>query len=126
MLYHGSKCLFSRIKRSQAKRAPAEKPLENLNAVYLTPEFYFALALAVRTNGKTRISHKDKTIWFEHPEEFDPDEEVFIYVVDLSHVPKESIVCVDERQIAVDLDEITPVKIEAHKAGEVLQYYKII
>jgi len=126
MWYHGSKKLFPVLKRKKARGAPADKPLENLSAIYFTPDYPFALALAARTRGCTRISWSAKTIQFGNPEEFDPEEEVYIYIIDPSKIPEKNKIWVDEKQVAVDLDEIEPEKVERHKAGEVSQHYSII
>ena len=54
-LYHGSKDPFSILKKQKA-HAPPGRPLEEaLEAIYLTPDFLFALACAARPPGTSDI-----------------------------------------------------------------------
>ena len=125
-LYHGSRFLQKKLKRQQAY-APAGRPSqEGLNAIYLTPDFAFALVSGARPEGITEVNHNDRTIHFENPDKFDFNMDVYIYVVDPSQIPDDKKIQIDNWQIAVDLDEIEPLKVERHKAGEVFQYYKVI
>ena len=131
-LYHGSRFLQKKLSRKQAY-APAGRPSqEGLNAIYLSPDFAFALVSGARPEGVTKVDHNNRTVHFENQEKFDPNMDVYIYVVDSSQIPDDKIIHVvingkiDNSQIAVDLDEIEPLKVERHKAGEVFQHYKII
>jgi hypothetical protein len=121
MWYHGSREKFNTLKRHHAVAPEGAPPEERLNVIYLD----FALAMAAGPQGGlTEISHGTKTIFFENT--FDPEKEVYIYFVDPSKIPEQKKIFIDEWQIAADIDEITPDKVERHKAGEVSQYYSII
>lgn len=115
MLYHGSKRLVPMLKRSQAWGPPGTPKKESLDMIYFTQDFAFALVSAARPEGI-----------FENPNKFEPEKEVCIYMVDPSKIPDDKKILVDEWQVAVDLDEIKPDKVERHKSGEVSQYYSII
>ena len=100
---------------------------ELLNAIYLTPDFGSAVAIAAKTGGLTVIDDEKHTIVFERPEDFDPDREIYIYEIDASQIPKENIKYVDERQVAVtEMEKITPLNVQELKAREILKYYTIL
>ena len=82
-----------------------------------------------------------RLISFDNPDQFDPDETVYIYFVDLSsqnfymdlisfdNDNPENLFCrhLDDRwQIAVTEDEIIPDKIETYKSGDLLKYYRLV
>jgi len=127
--YHGSKKDLSLISRSQAfKVGDAEaKEGELLNAIYLTSDYGFALACAVRPVGVTRIDHFDKKIVFDNPDQFEPDREVFVYEVEIENIPKENIRVIDDYQIAIiNIEELSIVRQFKHKAREIEQYYELV
>ena len=126
MYYHGSRKLVPTLKRSQAWGPHGTPKEESLNRIYFTPDFAFALVSAARPEGITDVNHNERTIHFENPDRFDPEKEVYIYAVDPSKIPDDKKLWVDERQVAVDLDEIKPDKVERHKAGEISRYYRIM
>jgi len=126
MWYHGSKKKLNALKRQQSWGPPGTPKEESLNMIYLTPDFAFALVSAARPEGITEVNHNERTVHFENPEKFDPELEVYIYFVDPSKISDDKKTWIDKWQIAVDLDEIKPDKVETHKAGEVSQYYSII
>ena len=126
MLYHGSRGLFPALKRNQAWGPPGTPKEESLNVIYLTPDFAFALICAAGPEGITTVNHDERTAHFENSDKFEPDKEVYVYMIDPSKIPDNKKVCIDKWQIAVDIDEITPDKVERHKAGEISQYYSII
>lgn len=126
MWYHGSKVLVSVLKRKQAWGPPGAPKEESLNMIYLAPDFAFALVSAARPEGITEVNHKERTVHFENSDKFDPEKEVYIYMVDPSKIPDDKLCWIDRWQIGVDLDEIKPDKVETHKSGEVSQYYSII
>jgi len=98
-------------------------PDELLEAIYLTPDYGFALAMAARPKGVTTIDNNAHTIEFERPELFDPEKEVYVYEID---IPKNETKVVDELQAAVEnKDELKPDKMFTHKAGDVEQYYEL-
>ena len=127
-LYHGSKNNFASIRKNQAGKADNIEVPENelLNAIYLTPDYGFALACAARPEGVTNIDGENKTITFENPDLFDPEEEVFVYEVDTEHIPKEKVIEVDDHQYAiVDIDELEVSGKFTHKAKDVQNYYEL-
>jgi len=126
-LYHGSKNNFLSIKRNQAGEDDDSEVPENelLNAIYLTPDYGFALACAARPEGTTQIDGENKLITFENPELFDPEEEVFVYELNIENIPKEKIIEVDDHQYAIDADELEVLNKFSHKANEVQKYYKL-
>ena len=129
ILYHGSNKRFKEIRKSQAEAGQgiSVPDGELLDAVYLTPDFGFAVAMAAKTGGLTEIDDEKHTIVFERPEDFDPDKEVYIYEIDASQIPEENIRYVDERQIAVTgVEKMALVNIRGFKAREILKYYTIL
>ena len=129
ILYHGSNKRFEEIRKSQAEACLGISVPggELLDAVYLTPDFGFAVAMAAKTGGLTEIDDEKHTIVFERPEDFDPDKEVYIYEIDASQIPEENIRYVDERQIAVTgVEKMVLVNMRGIKAREILKYYTIL
>ena len=124
-LYHGSAKKFSKLKRQQAFSPAGRPPEEGRNAIYLTPDFAFALISGARPEGITEVNHNARTVRFENPEKFDQRRKVYIYFINPFKIPKDKIIWIDERQVAVDLDEIEPDRVEIHYAIEVVKYYKI-
>lgn len=122
--YHGSKQLLTCLRKQKAI-APEGRPAEEaLEAIYFTPNFAFALACAARTPGITEIDLDNRTIRFGDPGLFSPDEMVYIYTIDSSKIPDDRKIWIDELQVAVDMDEIEPDKVEKYKCDEILNYYK--
>jgi len=126
MWYHGSEKKFDALKRHQAWAPLEASTQESLSAIYFTPDFAFALVVAAGPEGINEVNYGEKTVLFENPEKFDPEKEVYIYVVDSSKIPDDKKIIIDPWQVAVDLDEITPDKVEVHLAGEILNYYSVI
>jgi len=127
-LYHGSRNKLSSIKKNKAGRADNIEVPKNelLDAIYLTPDYGFALACAARPEGVTEIDGKSKTIRFENPDLFDPEQQVFVYEVDIGNVPKEKIIEVDDHQVAiVGIDELKVSEKFSNKAKEVQKYYEL-
>jgi len=96
-LYHGSKRQYTILKPNQAT-APADSEQaklipekELMNAVYLTLDFQFALAMAARPPGLTKIDNDNgkKSITFENPKLFNPDQPMYIHEVDAAAILKE-------------------------------------
>jgi hypothetical protein len=126
--YHGSGNLFPKIKRRHPTNYGIPRE-DRIPAIYLTSDYIMALGFAAMTEGKNSIGtddHGKREVHFENPELFDPDKEVYVYFVDISKIPGDKIFPGDEGEIVVDLDEILPVKVEKHKAGEISQFYSII
>ncbi len=126
-LYHGSTQKFEKLKRKQAW-APSERPKEEKRkAIYLTPDFAFALISGARPIDQvTEVNFDERTVHFEKPEKFNPEQIVYIYVVDSTKIPADRQEQSDKWQVVVDLDEIEPERVETHKASEIYQYYKVI
>ena len=123
-MYHGSRKKFSKLTRQKAYAVPESPENEKLNMIYLTPDYSFALAMAARPMGYSGVDHERRIVHY-NLDNFDPEREVYVYVIDVSKVPEDKIITIDELQVAVDIDEIVPVEVKKHKAGEVSQYYSI-
>ena len=124
-LYHGSKSDFTSVLKSQATKADNIKVPEKelMNAIYLTPDYGFALACAARPIGVTKIDNENKSITFENPDLFDPEKEVFVYEIDVENISKENIVEVDDHQYAiVGINELNVANKFSHKAKDVQNY----
>lgn len=125
-LYHGSKKLFSKLKKQKAHAPQGRPPEEALEAIYLTPDFLFALACAARPPGTSNIGLTKRLISFDNPDQFEPDETVYIYFVDLTKISDDKKIYIDPWQIAVTEDEITPDKVETYKSADLLKYYRLV
>ena len=96
---------------------------ELLNAIYLTPRYDYALAMAARPEGITHIDTINNVVEFEHPELFDPEKEVYIYEVE---VPEGEARQIDDLQWVVEnREEVGVVNKSLHKAGEIEKYYEL-
>jgi len=94
-----------------------------LEAIYLTPDYAYALIMAAKPNGSTRIDTDNKTVAFENPNLFDSQRKIYVYEVD---VAEEEARKIDGLQYVVEnIDEIKPVHKFIHKAGDIEKYYKI-
>jgi len=126
ILYHGTRQKLNKLERRQAMSPNAEVPTgEQQNAIYLTPDYASAIAMASRPDGITIIDAENKTIEFEDPEKFDPEMDIYIYSVDSSKIPKEHLDQVDDLQYAALVPEITPENEEKMKARRVLDFYEL-
>ena len=123
-MYHGSGKRFSKLVRQQAHAVTESPENEKLNTIYLTPDYSFALAMAARPMGFSGVDHKRRIVRY-NLDSFDPEKEVYVYVIDVSKIPEDKIIRIDELQVAVDIDEIVPVEVKRHKAGDVSRYYSI-
>ena len=125
-LYHGSKNgNLITIKKMQAQAGEGvEVPEDELKeGIYLTPHYGYALAMAIRPDGVTHIDDETKTIEFENPELFSPEEDVYIYEVE---VPDEVARQIDKNQYVIEnLDEVKPTVKNQHKAKEIINYYEL-
>ena len=124
--YHGSKKSLSVLKKQQARTLPGRPAEEALEAIYFTPDFAFALACAARPPGTTEMDLENRTIRFGNPDKFEPDESVYIYLVDPAKIPDSRTVWIDQWQVAVTMDAIRPDKVEIHRSSEVFKYYRLI
>jgi hypothetical protein len=127
-LYHGTKTKLISLQPKQAGKADnIEVPeKELLNAIYLTPNYGFALACGARPDGVTDIDEETKSITFENPQLFDPQETVYIYEFDSDAIPPENLTYVDELQFAVlNTAELIPTETHTHQAQEVEKYYEL-
>ncbi len=133
VLYHGSKQRLDSLTKQQAS-APWFRPgPEHLNAIYLTPSIELALTFGARPPGQTDIDHEAKTIRFENPDAFDPDEKVYIYgfngnkILDLLSKSQDSWklkVFDNEKQVAINLSELTPDRVDETTANMIFNYFK--
>ena len=118
--------MFPKLKKRQALAPPGRPPEEALEAIYLTPDFLFALACAARPPGTSKIDLTNRTISFQYPDQFDPDETIYIYFVDPTIISEDKKVYIDQWQVAVTEDEITPEKVETYHSSELLKHYRVI
>ena len=125
-LYHGSKQLFPKLEKRKALAPPGRPAEEALEAIYLTPDFLFALACAARPPGVSNIDLAKRTICFENPDKFEPNETIYIYFVDPTKIAEKNRIYIDPWQVAVTQDEITPVKIETYKSEDLFNHYILI
>ena len=125
-LYHGSKQSFPTLKKQKAHAPPGRPPEEALEAIYLTPDFLFAFACAAGPPGTSDMDLIKRLISFDNPDQFDPDETVYIYYVDLTKISDDKKIYIDPWQIAVTEAEITPDKVETYKAGDLWKYYRLV
>lgn len=125
MWYHGSRWLFAKIERRHPVDFDGNPKDGGFKAIYLSFDFGTALAFAARPEGVSHIDHENRLIYFENPQLFEPEREIYIYQIDIDAIPEERIMRISKWQVAV-FDEIIPVKIEKYKAGEVTKYYHIM
>ncbi len=126
--YHGSKFRFNEIqnKQAQVKEGLIVPEDELLNAIYLTPDYGFAVVMAARPEGLTVIDEQERLVTFGSPEKFNPESKIYIYVVDISSIPEKNVKKVDEYQIAiVGLDFVKPENVIELTAREIFKYYEI-
>lgn len=125
-LYHGSKYNLDKLINKQATNGSFDNvPKEELlNGIYLTPNYGFAVAMAARPNGGTRID--DGKISFENEQLFNPDQDVFIYVFDTEEEQfKDKELEYHNKDEYMIKGELIPTKIEEIKASEVFKYYEL-
>ncbi|MCE2400434.1 hypothetical protein J4G08_06040 [Candidatus Poribacteria bacterium] len=130
-LYHGSKQSFPKLRKHKAQAPPGRPPEEALEAIYLTPDFLFALFCAAGPPGTNNMGWSetdkmDRFVYFENPDQFEPDETIYIYFIDPTKIPEDKKIYIDPLQVAVTLDEITPDKVETYKSGELLKHHRIV
>ena len=129
VLYHGSSKKFSVLKKSQATKGECmDVPKDELlDAIYLTPDLGFAIAIAAMPDGGAEIDDNEHTIRFEHGEQFDPEKPIFIYEIDVDDIPKQYLKKVDSLQYAVlGMDELPAKRMQEMKAEIVTRYYKLL
>ena len=133
-LYHGSKKLFSKLRKRKAHAPSGRPPEEALEAIYLTPDFLFALFCAARPPGTNemgmaetdKIGVVERVVSFENPDQFEPDETIYIYFVDPTNISENKKINTDPLQIAVTKNEIIPDKVETYKSGDLWKYYRLV
>jgi hypothetical protein len=127
-LYHGSKKEFKYIKRQQAKKGHTEVPQDELlNAIYFTPDYGRAVAMACAPKGENLFDDEKHTINFENPKLFDPNEDIYVYSVDFESIPENKIKLGENGlDYVVNEDEIIPSEIKKIKAREVLNFYSLL
>ena len=125
-LYHGSKKSVPKLEKRKTHAPPGRPSEEALAAIYFTPDFLFALACAARPPGTANIDMTKRLISFDNPDQFKPDETVYIYFVDLAKISDNKKIYIDPWQIAVTEDEIIPERVETYKAGDLFNYYRLV
>ena len=141
-LYHGSKESFPKLRKHKAHAPPGRPSEEALEAIYLTPDFLFALFCAAGPPGTNKMGMTDsqkarevstdkietveRVVSFENPDQFEPDETIYIYLVDPAKIPEDKKIYIDPLQIAVTEDEITPDKVETYKSADLWKYYRLV
>lgn len=126
-LYHGSKNKIEYLEKRQAQKGSVDVPRDELlDAIYLTPDYGFAVAMAARPDGETVIDDAKHTITFEKPELFNPEEDVFIYSIESEEFSGENLKYVDGLQYAITgIDRIPFSSSETIKARKLLDYYEL-
>lgn len=128
LLYHGSRHRLGALEPRQAQVAEGISVPEGelQKAIYFTSDRGFAIAMAARPDGLTKIDDENHKICFENPELFSPEQEIFLYSIESDSLPGGRLEQIDQRQYAVlDIDSITPTEVEELKAGAVEQYYEL-
>ena len=125
-LYHGSKKSVPKLEKRKAHAPPGRPSEEALEAIYLTPDFLFAFACAAGPPGTSDMDLIKRLISFDNPDQFKPDETVYIYFVDLAKISDDKKIYIDPWQIAVTEDEIIPERVETYKAGDLWKYYRLV
>jgi hypothetical protein len=124
--YHGSKNLnLDKLVKMKAEAGKgAEVPEDEIKeGVYLTKDYGFALAMAIRPEGITWVDNQNKKIKFEDPDKFDPNLKVCIYEIEVNESETRKI---DKKQYIVEnLSEICPVNKYEHQAIEIRKYYEL-
>ena len=128
-LYHGS--TESNIQKLEPRNAtisddPSIPEYENRKGIYLTNDYAMALAMAVRPKGETRIDTVHRTIEFENPETFNPDQRIYIYKIDSAKIPQDNLEAFPDgwQFIVTDMNiEVPPP--EAQVASEITKYFKL-
>lgn len=125
-LYHGSKNgELKTIKKNKAETADGlDVPKDELlEAIYLTPDYGYALAMAVRPHGLTNIDNTGKKITFDNPELFNPNEMIYVYELE---IPDDEVRAIDELQYVVEnKNEVVVNNVFAHHALDIEQYYEL-
>jgi hypothetical protein len=129
ILYHGSQNKFDVLKRNQAEKGDdivvPESELQD--AIYLSPNRAFALAMCSMPKGLTHVDHDKMTIETEFPESFDPNMKIYVYAIDSEKIPKEQLeFLTDGMQVVCHTDELQYESVEELTASEVLNYYKLL
>jgi hypothetical protein len=127
-LYHGSRQRLDALEKRQATAgAGVDVPEGELrNAVYLTPNYDFAVACAARPDGVTDIDDEARTIRFEHSAQFDPEMPIYIYEFESDVIPAERLEQIDPNQYVYSGPvPLVPINVTELKAKEVLEHYKL-
>ena len=129
-LYHGSKKLLKALEPKQAQKGDVDVSEDQLqHAIYLSPDYGFALAMGARPENSVTVTHDgegERTIDFEKPELFKPDETVYIYSFDSEDLDEQNLQFVSEFEYALVGVEVLPVsEIKETKARELLNFYTL-
>lgn len=99
---------------------------ELLKTIYLTPDYGRAVAMGSRVKGRSEFDDKNHKITFEHPELFNPDEDVYIYSFDFD-VLKDNIKLGENGldYYTVGLEKLPVCEVKKIKAREILNFYEL-
>ncbi len=130
IVYHGSanELVGGVLKPRQARTYDGSNVPESelREAIYVTPDLGYAIAMAARPEGRTDIDELNHKITFENPERFNPEKDIYIYELDTENLPEGAVENVDEWQIALHIIEgIKPLGVRKLKAKEVIKYYEL-
>jgi len=128
-LYHGTKKQYKNLEPKQAINLNPNKVPEDelLNVIYFTSDYGRAVAMGSRPKGNTNIDDKNHKVTFEHPELFNPDENVYIYSFDSKEI-NEGKLKLGENGLDYIVDNISEKikpEIKKIKAREVLNFYEL-
>jgi hypothetical protein len=129
ILYHGSQNKYDVLKKHQAEKGEGVIVPENelQNAIYLSTNYAYALAMASMPKGLTNIDYDKMTIETEFPNDFDPNKKIYVYTIDSEKFPKEKLEFLkDGMQAIYHLDEIQYESVDELPASDVLKYYKLL
>lgn len=129
ILYHGSQEKYDVLKKRQAEKADGIEVPENelRNAIYLSTDYVFALAMCSMPKGLTHVDYSKMTIETEFPKNFDPSKRIYVYTIDSEKIPKNKLEFLEDKmQVVAHLDKMQYESVIELTAGEVLKYYKFL
>jgi len=129
-LLHGSSRKLTTLKSKQPTASPhfhrLEKYLFSNPYMCLTPYPEVAMFFAAKRSGAASMMGFQKGIaYLGKPELFDPDRDVYIYVVDSSAIPIEKCEWHSVFELRVRMPEIKFARMEVHKAGEIFGHFEV-
>lgn len=126
-LYHGSHRPFTILKRRQKTSSPIGSRKERRDAIYLSPSLAFSLFFASKpSSGVNMMDIRRKIIYFEKMSSWDPERDVYMHIVEISWIPKRKLKWNNIYELELRANSIKPIRIEVHKAKEVLEHFEVI